>query len=162
MRVRRLALAGFAVLVLAAPAEARTTFDGKVCGLVPGKQIAAIPGLSRTCTTARAAKGIGSTNYVGNWAGKTRSSPQLQVTVAVYTDPGVFQLAKRNLAQGLPGMPKRVTGIGTGAYEAKGTSSVGLRFSLGKDIAYIVLTGGASSRPTASVEALAKAVAARL
>lgn len=162
MHVSRLALAGFVVLVLAAPAGARPTFNGKVCGLVPAKQIAAFPGLSLNCTSAGPAKGIGSTNYVGNWVGKTKNSPQLQITVAVYTDAGALQLAKRNLAQGLPGTPKRVAGIGTGAYETKGASSAGLRFSLGKDIVYIVLSRGASSRPTASVEALAKAVAARL
>jgi hypothetical protein len=163
MRVLRLALAGFAVLVLAAPAEARQAFDGKVCGLVSAKQIKAVPGLSLTCTNARPSKGIGSTNYVGNWAGKTASSPSLQITIALYTDSGALQLAKRNLEQGLPGTPKLVAGIGTRAYEAVGASSAGIHFSLGKYIAYVILnTRAASPRSTGSLEALAKAVAARL
>jgi hypothetical protein len=163
MRVSKLALAGFAVLVLASPAGARPAFDGKVCGLLTAKQITAVPGLSSICTNVRPSKGIGSTNYIGDWVGKTTSAPRLQITIARYTDSGALQLAKRNLAQGLLGTPKRVAGIGTGSYEAVGASSAGIHFSLGKYIAYVILTTrGASLRSTGSLEALAKAVAARL
>ena len=163
MRVPRLALAGFAALVLAAPASARPAFAGKVCGLVPAKQIAAVPALSLNCTNARPSKGPGSTLYLGNWAGKTARSPRLQVTIVLYTDSGALQLAQRNLAQGLPGTPKKVAGIGTAAYVGVGGSSAGIHFSLGKYIAYVILnTRGPSSRSTGSVDALAKAVAARL
>jgi hypothetical protein len=163
MRVSTLALAGFAVLVLAPPTGARPAFDGKVCGLVPAKQIATVPGISLNCTNARPSKGIGSTNYIGNWAGKTASSPSLQITIALYTDSGALQLAKRNLAQGLPGTPKKVAGIGSGAYEAVGASSAGIHFSVGKYIAYVILnTRGASPRSTRTLEALARAVASGL
>ena len=100
---RILLVAAIAGLVLASPAGARPVFDGKVCGLLTAKQIATVPGLSPACRNARPTKGLGSTMYVGNWPGKTPTSPILQVTIARYTDSGALQLAKRNLLQGLPG-----------------------------------------------------------
>ena len=168
MRVSTLALAGVAVLVLASTAGARPAFDGRVCGLLTAKQIAAVPGLASTCTKTQPSKGIGSTIYIGNWAGKTATSPRLQVTVALYTDSGALQLAKRNLAQGLPGPPKKLAGIGTGAYEAIGAASAGIHFSVGTSIAYVSLNTRAAASTSLekslekSLETLAKALAARL
>lgn len=84
----------------------------------------------------------------------------MQVTVALYTDQGALQLATRNLKQGLPGgTPRKVAGIGSAAYEATGATSTGLHFRVGKYIAYLTLN---KPRATASLETLAKAVAARL
>src|SRR2546423_12288397 len=92
-----LLVAAIAGLVLTSPAGARPVFDGKVCGLLTAKQIAIVPGLSPACANARPTKGLGSTMYVGNWPGKTPTSPILQGTIARYTDSGALQLAKRNL-----------------------------------------------------------------
>jgi hypothetical protein len=152
-----------AALAAASSAGAHSSFNGNVCGLLAAKQIAAIPGVSPQCTNAKPSKGLGSTISLGNWAGKTPRSPHLQITVSLYTDAGALQLAKRNLDQGLPATPRKVAGIGVGAYEAIGASAAGIHFAVGKDVVYISLnTIGAPPRSTASVEAVARAVAAKL
>lgn len=165
MHASRLTLAVtlFAALAAASVAGARSNFNGNVCRLVSAKQITAIPGVSSSCTNAKPSKAPGSTIYTGNWAGNTPRSPRVQVTVAFYTDMGVLQLAKSNLEQGLPGTPRKVAGIGSAAYEATGGLSTGIHFNVGKYVVYIsVNTVGKPPRSTASLEALAKAVAARL
>jgi hypothetical protein len=153
-----------AALAAAATAGARSSFTGNVCGLVSARQIATIPGLSSRCTTTRPSRGPGSTIFTGNWAGKTPSSPHLQVTIAAYADQGALQLAKRNLKQGFPGgAPRKVPGIGSAAYEATGAGAIGLHLSVGKYVAYLILTGGSNPRrSSASLETLAKSIAARL
>lgn len=152
-----------AALATASAAAAAPGFNGNVCGMVSAKQVTAIAGVSSKCTKAKPSQGPGSTIYVGNWAGLTPKSPTVQVTVAVYTDSGALQLAKQNLKQGLPGPPKKVAGIGSAAYEAKGALSVGIHVAVGKYIAYISLnTIGTPPKSATVLEPLAKAVAARL
>jgi hypothetical protein len=162
MRTSRLTIAvALAGLAAAAPAGASRSFNGNVCGLVSAGQLATIKGVSTHCAKARPLTGPGSTMYTANWAGKTSSSPRLQVTVALYTDPGALTLAKRNLKQGFPGgTPRRVAGIGTAAYEASGAGATGIHFAVGKHVVYITLSGKLRSK--APLEALAKAIAARL
>jgi hypothetical protein len=158
------AAALLAALAAAAPAGAGSSFTGNVCGLVTAKQVATIPGVSSRCTNARPSKGPGSTLYVGNWAGETPRSPHLQVTVALYTDAGVLQLAKHNLKQGLPGgTPRKEAGIGEAAYEASGAGALGLHVSVGKYIVYATLTALGTAPPSStSFEALARSIAGRL
>jgi hypothetical protein len=158
-----LALAVFATLAAASAAGARSGLSVDVCRMLSAKEVTAIPGVSSKCTNAKPANGPGSTIYTANWAGTTPKSPSLQVTVSLYTDSGALQLAKRNLNQGLPGTPKRVTGIGSAAYEATGASSTGVQFNVGKYIASIRLTTmNKPQRSTAPIEAIAKAIARRL
>ncbi len=151
-----------AALAAAAPAGAGPGFDGNVCRLVSAKQVAPLTGSPSRCTTSPATKGPGSTIFVGTWAGRAATSPRLQVTVALYSDPGALALAKRNLRQGLPGAPKKVTGIGTGAYEASGAGAAGIHFTVGKDVASLTLTPAGKERSLASLETLARTIAARL
>ena len=159
----RLTLPVVAALATASAAGAAPGFNGNVCAMVPTKQVTAIAGVSSKCTNAKPSQGPGSTIYVGNWAGLTPKSPTVQVTVAVYTDTGALQLAKQNLKQGLPGPPKKVAGIGSAAYEAKGALSVGIHVAVGKYIAYISLnTIGTPPKSATVLEPLAKAVATRL
>jgi hypothetical protein len=159
----RLAVPVFAALAKASAAGAAPSFNGKVCAIVSAKQVTAIAGVSSKCTIAKPSQGPGSTIYVGNWAGLTPQSPTVQVTVALYTDTGALQLAKQNLKQGLPGPPKKVAGIGSNAYEAKGAQAAGIHVAVGKYIAYITLsTIGTPPKSAAVLEPLAKAVAARL
>ena len=159
----RLAVPVFAALATASAAGAAPSFNGNVCAMVPTKQVTAIAGVSSKCTNAKPSQGPGSTIYVGNWAGLTPKSPTVQVTVAAYTDTGALQLAKQNLKQGLPGPPKKVAGIGSAAYEAKGALSVGIHVAVGKYIAYISLnTIGTPPKSATVLEPLAKAVATRL
>jgi len=154
-------LAVAAAVAAAAAAAAAPPFHGNVCGLLTARQVAALPGVSTACTNLRQAQAPGSTNYVGHWAGKTPTSTGLQVTVASYADQGFLALAKRNLNQGLPGgTPKRVAGIGTGAYEATGAGSNAIHFTVGKYLVYLVATP--SPGPIKPLEAIAWAVAAHL
>ena len=159
----RAAIIVVAALAAASAAGAKPGFNGNVCGMVSAKQVTAIAGVSSKCTNAKPSRGPGSNIYVGNWAGLTPKSPTVQVTVAVYTDTGAFQLAKQNLMQGLPGPPKKVAGIGASAYEAKGALAVGIHVTVGKYIAYISLNAIETPPKSAKViEPLAKVVAARL
>jgi hypothetical protein len=158
-----LAVSLLAALATASAAGARSNFNGNVCRLASAKQVTAIAGVSSNCTNARPSKGPGSTIYAGDWAGKTSRSPRVQVTVAFYTDLGVLQLAKSNLKQGLPGKPRKVAGIGSAAYEATGGLSTGIHFNVGKYVVYLTLNAvGKPPRSTPPLEALAKAIAARL
>ncbi len=150
-----------ATLAVAGTAGARSSFTGNVCGLVSAKQVATIPGLSTRCTRSRSA-GLGSTIFTGNWAARSARGPRLQVTISVYRDQGALRLAKRNLAQGLPGgTPRKVTGIGTAAFEATGAGAIGIQFAVGKDIVYVTLTPIGKAR-SAALEAIARAIASRL
>lgn len=156
-------IAIFGALLAAPGARALPAFAGKVCALVPSKQVTAIAGLSSKCVNAKPSQGPGSMIYVGNWAGATPTSPTLQVTVAVYKDPGALKLAVQNLKQGLPGSPKKVTGIGSAAYESKGANAVGIHLVVGKYIAYINLnTIGAPPKSAVMLEPLAKTLATHL
>ena len=159
----KLAVLALGAFVTASAAGAAPAFKGKVCALVSAKQATAIAGVSAKCTNAKPSPGPGSTIYIGNWAGLTSRSPTLQVTVADYTDAGALKLARQNLKQGLPGPPKKVTGIGSAAYEAKGGLSVGIHVSVGTYIAYISLSAvGSAPKSPAVLEPVAKAVAAHL
>jgi hypothetical protein len=152
-----------AALATASAAGAAPGFNGNVCAMVSAKQVTAIGGLSSKCTNPKPSQGPGSTIYVGNWAGLTPTSPTVQVTVAVYTDTGALQLAKQNLKQGLPGPPKKLSGIGSAAYEAKGALAAGIHVAVGKYIVYISLnTIGTPPKSATVLEPLAKVVAARL
>ena len=149
-----------ALATAGASAGASPSFAGKVCGLVPARSATAIPGISPRCTNAPPSRGPGSTLSTGNWAGKTPGSG-LQLTIALYADKGALQLATRNLNQGLPGAPRKVTGIGSAAFEGSGASAVGIHFVVGKYVAYVTLNTTGKAQRT-SLEAFAKAVAARL
>jgi len=144
-------------------AASAANFNGKVCSLLTTRQVTAIQGVTSRCTNAKPLPGPGSTIYVGNWAGKTARSAHLQVTVSSYADQGALQLGRRNLAQGLVGTPRKLTLGKLPAYEATGAGATQLRFLLGKQTVLVTvntIAGPAAS--TKSVEALAKAIAARL
>ena len=150
-------------LVTASVAGAVPVFKGNVAGWSPPSRPPRSPVCRRNAPAPTPLQGPGSTIYVGNWAGLSKTSPTLQVTVAVYTDPGALKLARQNLKQGLPGPPKKVAGIGSAAYEAKGALSAGIHVAVGKYVAYITLaTTGAPPKSATVLEPLAKAVAARL
>jgi hypothetical protein len=153
-----------ATLAVASPAAARpAAFNGNVCGLLTANQVTAISGVTAKCKNDAPLPGPGSKQYTGNWAGVTTKSPTLQVTVVKYTDPSVLQLAVHNLKQGLPGgTPKKVTGIGDAAYEAKGASEAGIHVAVGKYIAYISLGEIGKTPSPALIEPVAKDVAAKL
>lgn len=162
----RLGLACVAALATAWPASASPVFNGNVCALLTAKQVTAIAGVTSSCKNQAPLKGVaGANQYVGNWAGQTRRSPSLQVTIAVYPNAKSqwLQLADHNLMQGLSGPPKKVTGIGDAAYEAKGDFAVDIHVAVGTYIAYITLSQiGKDPSSPALIEPIAKDVAAKL
>jgi hypothetical protein len=156
-----------AVLATAPAAGAAPAFKGNVCGLLTAKQVTAVPGLTSSCKNAAPLPGPlpGSKQYEGNWAGVTPKSPTLQVTVVKFADPGTLQLAVHNLKQGLPGGTlKKVTGIGSSAYEATGIGlGPAINVAIGNYVAYISLSSIGSPKPTpAQLDQIAKGVAAKL
>jgi nitrous oxidase accessory protein NosD len=147
----------------AAPALAGSGFTGNVCGLVPAKQVAMVAGATKKCANAKPLPGLGSKIYTGNWVGATAKSASLQVTVAVYSDAGALQLAKRNLEQGLPGPPKKIAGLGAPAYGATGAMGAGIHVAVGKDVVYLsVSTIGTTPKSPTVLEPLARALVKRL
>lgn len=157
-----LGLSALAAVAASAASASGTTFKSNVCGLVPPARVATIHGISSNCTNAAPTQGPGAKLYTGNWPGKTPTSPQLQLTIAAYTDKGALQLAKHNLKQGLPGTPHRVTGIGTAAYAGSGANATGVHFAVGKYVAYLTLAGVTGRAATAEAETLAKSIVPRL
>ncbi|GEM_PF-1653726 len=156
------AAAALAALAVAAAATARVRFSGNVCGLVSVQRVARVTGGSSHCAKAPPSTGPGARIYAATWAGTTGTSPRLQVTVSVYTDARLLKLAKRNLKQGLPpGTPRPAHGIGQAAYEASGASGTGIHFTLDRYVVYLTFSGK-TPRPLATLEGIAKTVAARL
>jgi hypothetical protein len=152
------AIAAVAAAAAANASASGTAFKSNVCRLVSPAQIARIPALSSNCANAAPTQAPGATLYTGNWSG----SPALQLTVAAYTDRGALQRATRNLKQGLPAAPHRVTGIGTAAYTATGANATGVHFTVGKYVAYLTLAGVTGKAATAQAETLAKSIVQRL
>jgi hypothetical protein len=163
VRASRLTAVVAVVATLATASAAGAKSNLKVCRLLTAKQIATIPGVSSKCTEAKPLPGPGSTIYGGTWAGKTPTSPSLQVNVSTYADKSVLKLAKSNLNQGLVGTAKKVTGIGSAAYGATGASAAEIHFAAGKDVVAVILTSiGKKPKLTPALKALAKAIAAKL
>lgn len=165
--MRCLVAVALGALVFAVSAAARPVpFTGNVCKYVPSAKVTAINGVSAKCTNDPPSAGLGSKLYIGNWAGKTKKSPSVQVTIASYTDTGALQLATRNLKQGLPGgTPKPLKGIGTAAFEATGAFETGIHFAVGKYIVYMSLNAVGANPPVVErtkLESLAKSLAAEL
>ena len=127
-----------ALALVGAAGAAPVKFTNNVCKFVPAKNVTAIPGMSSACTEQKALPAPGATDYVGNWKG-LEPTEGLQITIERYTDTGMLQLATHNLGQGLLSTPKKVSGIGDAAYEAKGAGGVEVKTTTGNYIAIIVL-----------------------
>jgi hypothetical protein len=159
----RLSFVVAAVLVVSAPAAASPKFNGNVCALLTPAQVTAITGVSAKCNNQPPLPGMGAKTYVGDWAALMPKGPTLQVTVSVYSNPGWLAKAIHNLEQGMNGPPKKVTGIGLGAYEATGSYAVGIHTYVGKNLIYISLSevGKTPSSP-ALIAGVTKDVVAKL
>jgi hypothetical protein len=152
-----------AALLAAAPAGAQpAAFKNKVCTLVPAKTIEAVPGMSGACTEQAPLAAPGGKDYVGAWKG-TAPTESIQITIEAFSDSGMLSLATKNLNEGLLDTPKKVSGIGTAAYEAKGEVGVEVKAASGKYIAIVILTNVRKPPGSpAAIEPLAKAVVAAL
>jgi hypothetical protein len=157
------------VVVLAAagltvPAEgARGSFSGNVCSMLTAKQVTTVHAPSKCKPTTLQGPGFTSSN--GTWGTVTATGPHLSVTVNAYQSTGsaYFQIAKKVMNK-LPGQAKKVSGIGSLAYEsgADGSTLAAINFILGKDIVDINLRAVQPPTSLAALNALAKAIAAQL
>lgn len=159
--MRRILVALVAGAALAAPsAYASRAFSGNPCHLVSAKQLASV-GISGSCkpTTLH---GPGLTNSTAIWS----LTPTQHLSVAVNTYPSAsgaaWSVAMKTLRLLPGGQGKKVSGIGSLAYEAGGDGTMAaINFVVGKQIVNINL--GAKKAPSMSAfNALAKSVAAKL
>jgi hypothetical protein len=139
---------------------AAAAFSGNPCSLVSSKQVASF-GIPPQCkSTTLKASGLSSSN--ATWAGAlTPTSPHLSISVATYesTSSPLWNLGLQTLDK-LPGGPaKKVSGIGSLAYESSGTSINAINFVVGKQIVDINMRTASAPKSRAAFEALAKAVA---
>lgn len=140
-------------------ADARVAFSGDVCSMLTLKQVASVNVTPLKCTTQKPIKGSGSTTYYGNWGG-TGLAPHLAVSIVAYTDATAFQRAKMFLGQ-FPGA-KKVSGIGSAAYESTVSTPYMLNFIVGKDVVDLGLQPKQPLKSAAAFSALAKAIAGKL
>jgi hypothetical protein len=112
-----------------------------------------------SCTSQKPIKGSGSTDYYASWGG-SGLAPHLAVSIVAYTDVAALGQAKTFLGH-FPNA-KKVSGIGSVAYEStSGTPSM-LNFIVGKDVVDLGLQPKQPLKSVAAFDALAKAIAAKL
>ncbi len=144
----------------AASATVRVSaFSGQVCSLLTSSQVAAVHVMPLKCTAQKPIKGSGGTFYYGNWGG-TALAPHLAVSIAAYTDATALQQAKTNL--GRFANAKKVTGIGSVAYESTGGTSSTLNFVVGKYVCEVGLQTKRPLKTAAAFDAVGEAIAAKL
>ena len=142
-----------------AGAGARTAFSGDVCSLLTLKQVATVNVTPLKCTNQKPIKGSGGTLYYGNWGG-TGLAPHLAVSIDAHTDATGLQQAKAALGH-FPNA-KKVSGIGSVAYESTAGNPAMLNFIIGKDVVEIGLQTKQPLKSVAAFNALAKAIAGKL
>ncbi|HEV8102671.1 MAG TPA: hypothetical protein VGP69_02940 [Gaiellaceae bacterium] len=159
-----LATAVAAATLLAPAATARVAFSGDPCKLVTTKQVAAF-GVPTACKPTTL-KGPGFTASDARWNPKaTGAQPHLFVGVNTYASRSgpVWQIGIQTLSK-LPGHAKKVSGIGSAAYESGGDGSTlsVINFVVGNQIVDINLRTPTPPTSLAQLNALAKSVAAKL
>lgn len=159
--MRRIFVALVAGAALVAPsAYASRAFSGNPCHLVSAKQLASV-GISGSCKPTTL-NGPGFTVNTAIW--NLTSTPHLSVGVHTYPSASgaAWSVAMKTLRILPGGQGKKVSGIGSLAYETGGDGTVAaINFVVGKQIVSINL--GAKKAPSMSVfNALAKSVAAKL
>lgn len=145
-------------------ATARVAFSGNACKLVAAKQVAAF-GVPTTCTP-KTLKGPGFTASDAVWNLKaTGLQPHLSVSVNTYASRSgpIWQLGLQLLSK-LPGHAKKVSGIGSVAYEsgADGSTLSAINFVVGNQIVNINVRTPAAPKSLAQLNAFAKSIAAKL
>ena len=138
---------------------AHAAFSGKVCNLLTSKQVAAVHVSPLKCTPQKSFGSAYSTNYSGTWGAIRGLGPHLTVVVVLYKNTTYFQAAKNNLKLGYT---KKVSGIGSAAYESYGGVLAQMSFVVGRYIATLNLRTSKSLKSVAAFNALAKVIAKQL
>jgi hypothetical protein len=149
-------------LVIPATSAARSSAVN-ACKLVSAKQ-AALLGVTQPCKgTVR----TGSTGALsgGNWGTPAVTPSALALTVTTFssTDSPIWQL-NRKVLNVMPGHPKKISGIGSVAYESGGDGSTvsSIHFVLGKRIVVFSWYSKKPQRSLKTFNAIAKSIAAQL
>ena len=152
-----------AIAVVAAHAAAARPAGVSSCWLLTGKQAASV-GVTSSCKL-RSLNGPGFTVSNGTWGKPLPGSAALTVGVNTYARASgpAWQVAMQTLPK-LPGRAKKVSGIGSVAYESGGTGSTlsSIHFVVGK---HIVSMSWYAKKPPSSLKtfnALAQSIAAKL
>lgn len=157
---KSLAVAAAAAAITTPAALASGAFSGNPCALVSAKQVAAF-GIPASCkpTTLR---GPGFTVNSATW---NLTSPTQHLSVGVHTyatSSGAGWNAAMQTLRILPsGQGKKVSGIGSLAYEAAGGGTTAINFVVGKQIVNVTLR---TTKPLSlqAFNVFAKSVAAKL
>jgi hypothetical protein len=158
------AAAALTAAIAAQGAAARTTFSGNACRLLSAKQVAAF-GIPTQCTpTTR--QGPSFTVRLAAWnPHATGAQPHLSISLNTYASKSgpLWQLAMKTLRT-LPGEAKKVSGIGSIAYESGGDGSTlsEINFVVGNQIVNINMRTTKAPSTLTKFNALAKYVAAKL
>ena len=158
------AVAALTAAIAAQGAAAGTTFSGNPCRLLSAKQVTAF-GIQTQCSpTTR--QGPGFTSSVAAWnLEATGLQPHLSISINTYSSKSgaLWQLAMKTLTT-LPGEAKKVSGIGSIAYEsgADGSALSAITFVVGNQVVNINMRTTKAPSALTKFNALAKSVAAKL
>jgi hypothetical protein len=158
------AAAAFAAAIAAQGASAGTAFSGNACRLGSAKQVAAF-GIPTQCKPSTH-QGPGFTTSVAVWnRAATGAQPHLSISINTYASKSgpLWQLAMKTMKT-LPGEPKKVSGIGSIAYEsgAAGSALSVINFVVGNQVVNINMRTTKAPSTLTKFNALAKSVAAQL
>ena len=156
-----------ALLVIVAALAIATAADGSsalnACRTVTAKQASSL-GVTKPCV-GKTIPGLSGVISAGNWGslGTDRAALALNVTTFKDTHNAVWQ-ENMKLLKILPGKPKKVSGIGSVAYESGGNGGTlsSIHFAKGKRL---VTFSWYSKKPETSLKtfnAIAKSIAAQI
>ena len=164
--MHRSRLASIVVTVVAAGAAVSTadaaSFSGKICSLLTAKQVATVNVAPLKCTSEPALKTSVFTAYHGYWGTSLTASHPVVLNLAVNTGNASYLATAKNTLRALPGVPKKVTGIGSLAYESSSGTLTQVNFTVGNYVCSILLRTNKPLKSISSFNALVKAVAAKL
>jgi hypothetical protein len=153
---------GLAAALIAPAALARSSFSGNACTLASARQIAAL-GIKAGCKPT-SVKTPGFDNNLATWG--NLAAPHVSIGVNTYpsTSSSTYQVALKSLAFLPGGSSKKVSGIGSVAYEsgANGSTLSAINFVVGKQIVNIELRTAGGQKSFAALDKLSKAVEAKL
>lgn len=158
------AVAALTVATAAQGAAAGTAFSGNACRLLSAKQLAAFS-MPPQCKPTML-QGPGFTSNLAVWnARATGAQPHLAISIQTYSSKSgpLWQLAMKTIKT-LPGEAKKVSGIGSIAYESGGDGSrlSVINFVVGNQVVNINMRTTNAPSALTKFNGLAKSLAAKL
>jgi hypothetical protein len=158
------AVAALTAAIAAQGAGAGTAFSGNACRLLSAKQVAAF-GIQTQCSpTTRQGPGFTTSSAAWNLQA-TGAQPHLSISINTYASKSgaLWQLAMKSIKT-LPGAAKKVSGIGSIAYESgsDGSALSVINFVVGNQVVNINMRTTKAPSTLTTFNALATSVAAKL